>query len=149
MGEAFLKKPLPHPPQKILELFCQNLLQEGSDTSKSFYRMIRITERECFAPFLSFWVKISDFKEQFFRRAPCVALLLPRARGHLQDPARSESCLQMERGMCVFIYLFALTSNTIEKQSLRLVPRHGRLSSKCNTKKCFKRRFPPQAFFRS
>ena len=25
----------------------------------------------------------------------------------------------------------------------------GRLSSKCNTKKCFKRRFPPQAFFRS
>ena len=26
---------------------------------------------------------------------------------------------------------------------------HGRLSSKCNTPKCFKRRFPPQAFFRS
>ena len=25
----------------------------------------------------------------------------------------------------------------------------GKLSSKCNTKKCFKRRFPPQAFFRS
>ena len=30
-----------------------------------------------------------------------------------------------------------------------VAPRQGKLSSKCNTKKCLKRRFPPQAFFRS
>ena len=102
--------------------FLSGPFEKGPDTPKTFNAFTGMTKRECFAPVPLFGAKTSFFTSHAPRRAPFVALLLPRAARHRQDPIRSESCLPKGKVVCMSSFFAGELFGVFCQDLLKKVP---------------------------